>query len=131
MASEFKVTGLDEITKFLNELERFQKVTTDPLAVQDVLMTGAIALRDDVRKLPRPRSTMNKRTHMLDLIDAQPKGKDIAQVGWTNDGYYGVFVERGTKKLKKKTPHIGPTWEKNKTRYYKLMADKLLKKGGL
>jgi HK97 gp10 family phage protein len=131
MKEGIRITGLDEITKFLDELDRFQKATSDPLAVQDILMTGATALRDDVRKLPRPRSNMHKRTHMLDLVDAQAKGKDTAQVGWTNDGYYGVFVERGTKKLHKTTPHIGPTWDKNKTRYYKLMAQKLFQKGGL
>lgn len=124
-----EVIGAKAMEDFLEELGKLADAASDT-SLQAVLMTGATAMRDDVRKLPKPRQNINKATHMLDLVDAEYKDK-AARVGWVKEGYYGAFVERGTKFLKRTTPHIGPTWNNNKNRYLHLMADKFFKKGGL
>lgn len=124
------IIGEDGLKAFLEALDDYAEAVSD-VNIQDVLMAGGIALRDDVRKLPKPRQPIVKPTHMLDLVDAEAKSANSVQVGWTKEGYYGVFVERGTKHITHITPHIGPTWNNNKNHYYQLMADKLHQKGGL
>lgn len=121
---EFKVFGLSELEDFMSDLDKYAQKASDE-NVSAVLMAGAQALADDVHKLPKPRRKVASGgyAHMLDEVTAQAKGAK-AQVGWPNDKFYGYFVEIGTKKMPKQ-PHIGPTWQRNKNRYYSLMAQKL------
>ena len=105
---------------FIEDLQEYAKAADDA-HVAEVLMVGGEALAADVRRLPKPRRTGGGYTHMLDSVTAVENGATVL-VGWGK--YYGPFVEHGTKKMKEQ-PHLVPTWDANKERYYKLMAEKL------
>lgn len=123
MADEIRITGMDD---FFKDLDEWAKIADDA-HVEDVLIVGGEALAEDVRKLPSPRSKRGGGyTHMLDSMTAKKsdKQRQVVEVGWGGKKYYGLFVERGTTKMRAQ-PHLHPTWNNNKERYYKLMADKL------
>ena len=107
-------------------LEQYEKAA-DENNIAEVLMTAGEALAEDVHRLPKPRRRGTGYTHMLDSVAPAQTGKDAVLVSWGR--YYGKFVEYGTKKMGAQ-PHLIPTWEQNKDRYYKLMQDKLFAKVG-
>ena len=114
-----KITGMDD---FFKDLDKWAKIADDE-HVADVLMVGGEALAEDVRKLPSPRSNRTGYTHMLDSVQAKRKsGEAAVEFVWCR--YYGLCVERGTRKMRAQ-PHLHPAWNNNNERYYKLMADKL------
>lgn len=110
-------TGFDELQKLMSE---YLKNVKDPL---EILEIGAEALVNDVRKLPKPRSSVNVAgyTHLLDTVTYEKNGDEI-EVGWGK--YFGPMVERGTKKMRG-TAHIAPTFEQNKEKYYRQMIEKM------
>lgn len=114
-------SGLDELEKQLSE---FVKGVDKPL---EVLKVGAKLLVEDVRKLPKPRSSMRGAgyTHLLDTVTYKAANDEI-EVGWGK--YYGPMKERGTKKMSA-TPHLAPTFQTNKEKYYKKMMDKFYEGG--
>lgn len=118
--------GPEGLEKFMDLLEQYEKAA-DENNIADVLMTAGEALAEDVRRLPKPRRRGAGYTHMLDSVQASPSGKDAVLVSWGQ--YYGKFVEYGTKKMGAQ-PHLIPTWDQNKDRYYKLMTDNLFAKVG-
>lgn len=113
---EFYEAGFDEFEKLLTQ---FESKADAPL---EIMEAGVEEFVKDVRKLPKPRSGISKAgyTHLLDTVTHQKTNKDI-EVGWGK--YYGPMVERGTKKMSG-TPHLSPTFERNKDRYYKIMIEK-------
>lgn len=111
---------------FQDMLKQYEQAVSDQ-NISDVLMVAGEALADDVHRLPKPRRRGAGYTHMLDSVQAAPSGKDAVLVSWGQ--FYGKFVEYGTKKMGAQ-PHLIPTWEQNKDRYYKLMTDKLFSKVG-
>ena len=117
---------LDAMDDFLADLQKYAEAASDA-KLTEVLMVGGQALAEDVRKLPRPRRHGSGYTHMLDSVTATPKGR-VVEVGWGKQ-FYGVFLERGTKKMRAQ-PHLIPTWERNKLRYYQLMQNKLFAETG-
>lgn len=118
--------GPDGLELFAAMLEKYEKAV-DEKNIADVLMIAGNALAEDVRRLPKPRRRGAGYTHMLDSVQAAPSGKDAVLVSWGQ--FYGKFVEHGTKKMGAQ-PHLIPTWEQNKDRYYKLMTDNLFAKVG-
>ena len=118
--------GPDGLKAFLDMLDEYEKAADDQ-NVADVLMIAGEAVAEDVQRLPKPRRRGAGYTHMLDSVTAAPSGKDAVLVSWGQ--YYGKFVEYGTKKMQAQ-PHLIPTWERNKDRYYKLMQDNLFAKVG-
>lgn len=119
--AEVYTDGFEELEKMLSD---FSKESEN---VVDLLVIGAKALVDDVRKLPRPRSAIKKsgHTHLLDTVTYSRK-KDEVETGWGK--YYGPMVERGTRKMAG-TPHFSTTFEANKEKYYKLMTKDLYEGG--
>jgi HK97 gp10 family phage protein len=115
--------GLKLFADMLKEYERAVSVQN----ISDVLMVAGEALADDVHRLPKPRRRGAGYTHMLDSVAPAQAGKDAVLVSWGR--YYGKFVEYGTKKMGAQ-PHLIPTWNQNKDRYYKLMTDNLFAKVG-
>lgn len=111
--------------KLFDEMLEEYAMAADGIA--DVLMIAGEALAEDVHRLPKPRRRGAGYTHMLDSVTAAPSGKDAVLVSWGR--YYGKFVEHGTKKMGAQ-PHLIPTWEQNKDRYYKMMQDNLFAKVG-
>lgn len=118
--------GPEGLELFANMLEQYEKAA-DENRIADVLMIAGNALAEDVHRLPKPRRRGAGYTHMLDSVVAAPSGKDAVLVSWGR--HYGKFVEYGTKKMGAQ-PHLIPTWERNKDRYYKLMQDNLFSKVG-
>lgn len=118
--------GPEGLEKFMDLLEKYEKAADDN-HVSEVLMQAGEALAEDVHRLPKPRRRGAGYTHMLDSVTAAPSGKDAVLVSWGQ--YYGKFVEYGTKKMGAQ-PHLIPTWEQNKDRYYKMMQDNLFAKVG-
>lgn len=115
MADEF--TGFDD---FSDLLEKYIG-KTEKENVMKVLEIGAVELARDVRALPRPRRPGGGYTHMLDSATTKRRGEEV-EVGWGK--YYGPFVERGTTKMKSQ-PHMRPTFERNKEKYYDKMKKAL------
>lgn len=118
--------GPEGLEKFMDLLEQYEKAA-DEKNIADVLTLAGNALAEDVQRLPKPRRRGAGYTHMLDSVQAAPSGKDAVLVSWGQ--FYGKFVEYGTKKMDAQ-PHLIPTWEQNKDRYYKLMTDNLFAKVG-
>ena len=118
--------GPEGLELFAQMLEQYEKAA-DENNIAEVLMTAGEALAEDVHRLPKPRRRGTGYTHMLDSVAPAQTGKDAVLVSWGQ--YYGKFVEYGTKKMGAQ-PHLIPTWEQNKDRYYKLMQDKLFAKVG-
>ena len=116
--------GPEGLKLFSDMIEEYAKATDN---IADVLMIAGEALAEDVHRLPKPRRRGAGYTHMLDSVTAAPSGKDAVLVSWGR--YYGKFVEHGTKKMGAQ-PHLIPTWEQNKDRYYKMMQDNLFAKVG-
>lgn len=114
---DFYDSGFDELEKLLSD---YMEKLENPL---EILEAGVVEFVNDVRKLPRPRSKMNGAgyTHLLDTISYKETGKEV-EVGWGK--YYGLMLERGTKKMPKGVPHFTPTFENNKEKYYKKMIEK-------
>lgn len=116
---EFTSSGFDELSK---ELEKFNVTTEKAL---DAIESATKVFVDDVRRLPKPRSQISKAgyTHLLDTITSK-RGKNEIEVGWGK--YYGPMVERGTRKMRG-TPHIKPTFKRNKEKYYQIIENRLFK----
>jgi len=93
--------------------------------VMDILEVGAKEFVSDVRRLPKPRSSVSKPgyTHLLDTVTYRRANGEV-EAGWGK--YFGPMVEKGTKKMTG-TPHFAPTFERNKEKYYRMM----IQKGGL
>lgn len=117
MANDF--TGFDD---FSNMLEKYME-NTDMDNVLKVLESGAEALVQDVRALPRPRSQRGGGgwTHLLDTITHKKNGEEV-EAGWGK--YYGLFLEKGTRKMSAQ-PHLATTFERNKEKYYDKMQKAL------
>ena len=118
--------GPDGLELFAAMLERYEKAV-DEKNIADVLMIAGNALAEDVRRLPKPRRRGAGYTHLPDSVAPAQAGKDAVLVSWGR--YYGKFVEYGTKKMGAQ-PHLIPTWDRNKDRYYKMMQDNLFAKVG-
>lgn len=112
---EIYTDGFDEFSKMLEEFKK----RTEAKNVTKVLEIGARQLVEDVRGLPRPRSEINTPgyTHLLDTMTYKAAGEEV-EVGWGK--YYGPMVENGTVRMKG-TEHLGPTFKRNKEKYYKNM----------
>ena len=119
--TEIYDSGLDDLEQQLSD---FLKGIERPL---EILKVGAKLLVEDVRKLPKPRSSMQGAgyTHLLDTVTYEVANDEI-EVGWGK--YYGPMVEKGTKRMSG-TPHLQPTFQANKEKYYKKMMDKLYEGG--
>ena len=116
----------DEFYKGFDDLEGILKSyiskTEKPL---DILEVGAKEYVNDLKKLTKPYSQIKKAgyTHIIDTFRYRVTKKDV-ETGWGK--YYGLMVENGTKKTKDQ-PHMYPTFQKNKEKYYKKMLDAFYK----
>lgn len=108
----------DGITDFLKILGEIDKNTSEE-NIMKALEAGAKEFTEDVKALPQPRSRTNTPgyTHLIDTVTYQ-KSKGEVVTGWGK--YYGPMVENGTVKMQG-TPHMEPTYLRNKGRYYKTM----------
>lgn len=113
----------DNTTGFLDLADELQgyldKVNNKNIS--DILEVGAGELTRDLKKLPTPRSNKNH-SHLIDSFTyLKNAGHGTVSVGW--GVYYGFYVEKGTTKMRAQ-PHLEPTFNKNKERYYQMMIDK-------
>lgn len=115
--THFYESGFDGLENLLYE---FSEKMENPL---DIIEDVAKELVSDIRKLPKPRSMINKPgyTHLLDTVTYERTDTEI-EVGWGK--YYGPMVEYGTKNMDG-VPHISTTFEANKEKYYRKMKEKL------
>lgn len=104
-----------------NTFAQYMKVADN---AQAILQAGADAFVSDLKKLPSPRSQINKSgyTHMLDTFASRPENGDVL-VGWGK--YYGPILEKGSSKMKRAHPHFRPLFRQNAEKYYKLMINKI------
>ena len=105
-----------------NELNMFISKTENYL---DILEIGANEFVKDLLKLTKPYSEIHKSgyTHLIDTFTYRRTDKDI-EIGWGK--YYGPMIENGTIKMKSQ-PHLRPTFNQNKTKYYSKMLDAFYK----
>lgn len=121
--SDENFNGLLEL---VNQLEGYLD-KMDSKGITDILEVGAEALTKDSQRQAQPRSNLGgSHTHMLDSISySKDLAKSTVEVGW--GVYYGHMVESGTSKMGSQ-PHLIPTFENNKKRYYQMMIDKFHEK---
>ena len=114
---DFYENGFDELSKLL---EGYQISEEDTMGA---LEESAEMFVQDVRKLPKPRSAIKAAgyTHLLDTVTYR-KNKGEIEVGWGK--YYGPMVEHGTRKMNG-TPHIKPTFQSNKDKYFRAIQKRL------
>lgn len=113
----------DMLSDYLDEM--------DDQGISDTLKVGAEDFKDDLLKLPSPRSRINSagHSHMLDTFAV--KAEDTGWlVGWGK--YYGPILEHGWngagrnhKSSHSAISHFKPTFNSNKEKYYKDMISKL------
>ncbi len=119
MANDTDTEGFDELEELLKQYEVNEE------KVLKALEKGANMLVIDVRKLPRPRSSMNGRgyTHLINTVTSGRFKREI-EVGWGK--YYGPMVECGTRKMRG-TPHIKTVFKRNKGKYYEAIEKELFR----
>ena len=121
--NEVVTDGFEELSK---ELEELASNVDDDKAL-DAIQEGVDQFVSDIRALPKPRSKLGgTHTHMLDSVGSE-RDKSVINVGWGK--YYGKIVENGHHSRKghwvAAQPHMKPTFEKNKDKYYQAMVKAL------
>ena len=110
--------GLEEL---IEELQGYIEKAEKP---EDIVEEGVKEFVLDLRKLPKPISTIKKAgyTHLIKTFAYRKKGKEF-EVGWGK--YYGPMIEYGTKNMKA-IAHLRPCFERNKNKYYSTMYRKVI-----
>ena len=108
----------EDINDLIAEINEYSKKVTN---VDDMLMPAADLFVQDLNKLPRPMSKIKSAgyTHLVRSFSYRMSNHQ-AEICWGK--YYGLMVEKGTRKMKKQ-PHLYDTFEKNKEKYYKKMLE--------
>lgn len=107
--------GFDELSKELTEYSK----SADPARRKDALEEGAEIIVDRARSLAPVRTGLLKR----EGIAKGNNTNDFIDVGWTESGFYGRFLEYGTSKMAPRS-HLRPAYEQTKTQ----VADTMLRK---
>jgi len=117
MAKDDFSGGFDELTK---DLEKYMAMSDK---APEALIEGAKALVEDLMKLPKPISKINKPgyTHLINSFTFRRSDKEV-EVGWGK--YYGPMLERGTVRALSQ-PMIRPVWDRNKEKYQSIMIKTL------
>ena len=124
MSIEMHKSGFEELAELIKSYELTEEKKINALEA------GAKALVSDVRRLPKPMSKIRAPgyTHLLYTVTCKRAKKEI-EVGWGK--YYGPMVENGAKTMKGRgTPHIYPTFQKNRKKYYGIVEGQLFGQGG-
>lgn len=74
--------------------------------------------------MPKPYSKIKASSyaHLIDTFSYNKTQTKEIEVGWGK--YYGRMVEEGTIKTNA-SPHLYPTFQKNKEKYYKKMINEI------
>ncbi len=111
--------GFGELAQELSEIAKY---ATGP-AKKDALEDGAEIIVNRARSLV-PYSTRRKGLLKKTGITKGDNTGDKIDVGWTQEGFYGRFLEHGTSKMAPR-PHISPAWEQTQTQVINTMLTKL------
>lgn len=116
------VNNFDFYNDLISDLNRLIIKAEKPI---EILEIGAKLYTKDLLKLSNPHSRIRKSgyTHLVDSFCYEIE-KDEIKVGWGK--YYGRMVEEGTVLIKPQ-PHLKPTYEKNKNKYYTEMINEFYK----
>lgn len=116
----YAANDFEGINDIINDLEKYIKNVQNP---QDILEVGAKEFVKDLLKLTKPISKIKKSgyTHLITTFSYQKSKNKEIEVGWGK--YYGLMVEDGTKKTKSQ-PHLKPTFNRNREKYYQRMLQK-------
>lgn len=108
----------ESFNDLINDLNSLIVKAENPIKILEI---GAKSYTKDLLKLSNPHSRIKKSgyTHLVDSFCYEIE-KDEIKVGWGK--YYGRMVEEGTV-LMKAQPHMKPTFEKNKNKYYTEMIN--------
>ncbi len=115
----FDDSGMQEFENLLKEYA----AKVNPESALDAVEAGAREFVNDLLKLPKPQSVINKPgyTHIVKTF-ALERAKGEVKVGWGK--YYGPMLERGTKKMAAQA-HLKPLFEQNKEKYYRKMTENI------
>ena len=100
---QIKIDGIEELSRDLKRLSR----PLQQKSLQQAVLTGAKVIRDKARAdAPRGR-TGNLKTQIKARLKRSKKFSVAAAVSWAkgggrHSGFYGLFIERGTKRRQRK-----------------------------
>lgn len=116
------VNNYDGFNELFNELNSLIQKVENPVSILEV---GAKSFVKDLLKLSKPHSKIRSSgyTHLVDSFCYEIKNEEIV-IGWGK--YYGRMVEDGTIKTRSQ-PHLKPTFERNKKKYYDEMINDFYK----
>ena len=108
--------GFDELRQ---ELTEYAKGASEPTRKQ-ALDEGGKIFETRARSLaPRRFGTLQDKG----IVRGNNSG-DFIEIGWTKEGFYGRFLERGTSKMAPR-PHIRPAYEQSKNQVAEIMLRKM------
>lgn len=95
-------------TELAEELEDIVK-NTDEAHRKKALDAGAEPIVEKARQIVNYSARRKGLLKKSGITKGDNTGDKI-DIGWTNDGFYGRFVEYGTRKMSPR-PHLRPAWE--------------------
>ena len=108
--------GFDELQQELTEVA---KATSGPER-KEALDDGAEIIVDRAQSLAPVRTGLLKREG---IVSGNNTG-DYINIGWTEPGFYGRFLEYGTSKMSPR-PHLRPAWEQTQSTVMNTMLVKM------
>ena len=113
----FDSGGFEDFEELLKQYSE----NVSPDKALDAVEEGAKEFVNDLLRLPKPRSQINKPgyTHIVNTFAVERTDKSV-KVGWGK--YYGPMLEHGTRKMAARA-HLKPLFERNKEKYYKKMTE--------
>lgn len=109
MSADLKIDGLNELERALKQL---------PGAVSKRLMSnatrsGAAVIAREARKLVPKKTGVLRKNIKVKRHRKRTKTSVAYSIGWGKDGYYGRFLELGTR-YQPARPHLRPALDNNK-----------------
>lgn len=108
--------GFEELSKELAQIAK----DAGPEKRKRALEAGAKIVVEKARASVPVRTGLLKR----EGIAAESPKDDAVEIGWTQSGFYGRFLEHGTSKMRAR-PHLQPAYEREQNRITQTMLREL------
>ena len=108
--------GFAELSQELNEIAKDCSETKRKQALEK---GNDIIVKDARMRAPVRTGLLSRQGIVSEIINA-----DEVDIGWTEDAFYGRFLENGTSKMSAR-PHLRPAYEAKKNEVLQIMINEL------